>query len=164
MTTLDEMQRDGGRDFDFEFGAWATHLRRLRGPLTGSTDWVEYEGTSIVTPVLGGRANVVDLDVTGPAGRIVGLSLRLYRPETSDWSLNFANAADGLLTTPAIGRFEAGRGVFASDEELDGRAILSRFVISDITARSCRFEQSFSDDGGRTWEPNWIAVDTRIDA
>jgi len=160
MGDVDE-QRDGQHDFDFEIGTWTTHLRRLRGPLTGSTDWVEYDGTSIVTPLLGGRANVVDLDVNGPAGRIVGLSLRLYRPETRDWSLNFANVADGLLVNPAIGRFEGGRGVFASDEDLGGRPILSRFVVSDITERSCRFEQSFSDDGGRTWEPNWIAVDTR---
>lgn len=152
----------GRHDFDFELGSWRTQLRRLRGPLTGSTDWVEYEGTSIVTPLLGGRANVVALDVSGPAGRIEGMSLRLYRPETDDWSLNFVNALDGLLAVPAVGRFADGRGEFVSDEELGGRPIRSRFVVSDITADSCRFEQAFSDDGGATWESNWIAVDTRI--
>jgi len=31
-----------------------------------------------------------------------------------------------------------------------------------LTASSCRFEQAFSDDGGKTWEVNWIATDTRV--
>jgi hypothetical protein len=155
--------RDGQHDFDFEIGTWATHLRRLKVPLAGSTDWVEYEGTSVVRKVWSGRANLVELDVAGPAGRIEGLSLRLYRPQSGQWSLTFASSVDGLLATPAIGAFEDGRGAFYSQEDLDGRAILSRFVISDITATSCRFEQAFSDDWGSTWESNWIAVDTRID-
>jgi hypothetical protein len=30
-----------------------------------------------------------------------------------------------------------------------------------VTANAARFEQAFSDDGGITWEVNWIAVDTR---
>jgi len=155
--------RDGQHDFDFEIGKWATHLRRLKAPLTGSTDWVEYEGTSVVRKIWEGRANLVELDVAGPAGRIEGLSLRLYRPQSGQWSLMFASSANGLLATPAIGAFADGRGSFYSQEDLDGRAILSRFVISDITATSCRFEQAFSDDWGTTWEPNWIALDTRID-
>jgi hypothetical protein len=102
---MDAGIRDGQRDFDFEIGTWATHLRRLKGPLTGSTDWLEYEGTSIVRKILDGRANLVELDVVGPAGRIVGLSLRLYRPQSGQWTLNFANMADGLLAQPAIGAF-----------------------------------------------------------
>ncbi len=154
--------RDGQHDFDFEIGTWATHLRRLKAPLTGSTDWAEYKGTSVVREIWGGRANLVELDVAGPAGRIEGLSLRLYRPQSGQWSLTFASSASGLLATPAIGAFEDGRGAFYSREDLDGRAILSRFVISDITPTSCRFEQAFSDDWGTTWESNWIAVDTRI--
>ena len=155
--------RDGQHDFDFEFGTWATHLRRLKDPLTGSTDWVEYEGSSVVRPIWGGGANLVELDVAGPAGRIEGLNLRLYRPQSGQWSLTFASSTNGLLATPAVGEFEDGRGTFYSQEDMDGRAILARFVISDIAATSCRFEQAFSDDWGSTWEPNWIAVDTRID-
>ena len=161
---MDRSIRDGQHDFDFEIGTWTTHLRRLKDPLTGSRDWVEYEGTSVVRKVWGGRANLVELDVAGPAGRIEGLNLRLYRPQSGQWSLTFASSANGLLATPAIGGFEDGRGAFYSQEDLDGRAILSRFVISDITPTSCHFEQAFSDDWGSTWEPNWIAVDTRIDA
>ena len=153
--------RDGQRDFDFEIGLWKTHLRRLVRPLTGSTTWVEYEGTSRVSKVLDGRANLVELKVAGPAGRIEGLSLRLYNPQSHQWSLNFANINDGILTPPTIGEFKNGRGEFFNQDTLNGRSILVRFVVSDITQNSCRFEQSFSADGGKTWEVNWIALDTR---
>jgi hypothetical protein len=153
--------RDGQRDFDFEIGAWKTHLKRRLKPLTGSNEWVEYDGTTIVRKIWNGRANLVELDVSGSAGRIVGVSLRLYNPDSRQWSLNFSNVDGGTLSPPTIGEFRNGRGEFFSQETLNGRAILVRFVISDITPRSCHFEQAFSDDGGKTWEVNWIATDTR---
>ena len=161
-TSQPQVRRDGQHDFDFEIGTWKTHLRRLVQPLTGSKTWVEYDGTSVVTKVMNGRANLVELKVDGPAGHIEGVSLRLYNPQSHQWSLNFANVNDGVLTQPALGEFKEGRGEFFNQDTLNGRSILVRFVISDITSSSCRFEQSFSDDGGKTWEVNWIAVDTRV--
>ncbi len=155
-------ERDGQHDFDFEIGTWKTHLSRRLHPLTGSTTWVEYEGTTIVRKVWDGRANLVELEVDGPAGHIEGLSLRLYNPQSHQWSLNFANSNDGTLNPPTIGEFNDGRGEFFDQETLNGRAIFVRFVISDIPPNSCRFEQSFSNDGGKTWEVNWIATDTRV--
>ena len=154
--------RDGQHDFDFEIGTWKTQLKRLVKPLTGSTTWVEYEGITKVTKVLDGRANLVELKAKGSAGTFEGLSLRLYNPQSRQWSLNFANVNSGVLAVPAIGEFKNGRGEFYNQDTLNGRSILVRFVISDITPNSCRFEQSFSDDGGKTWEVNWIAIDTRI--
>ena len=151
----------GEHDFDFEIGSWHTHLKRLKNPLTGSTTWVEYEGTTVVRKVWNGRANLVELDVKGPAGRIEGLSLRLYNPDSRQWSLNFSNSASGTLTTPMIGEFRSGRGEFYDQETLNGRAIFVRFVISCSNADMCQFEQAFSPDGGKTWEANWIATDTR---
>ena len=155
-------ERDGQRDFDFEIGTWTTHLKRLLHPLTGSTTWVEYDGTTVVRNIWNGRANLVELVVDGPAGRIEALSLRLYNAKSRQWSLNFASSGSGSLGQPAIGEFRKGRGEFFNQETLNGRAILVRFVIFDVTPTSCRFEQSFSDDGGKTWEVNWIATDTRV--
>jgi hypothetical protein len=154
--------RDGQHDFDFEIGTWNTRLSRLQKPLTGSTTWLEYVGTTVVRKVWDGRANLVELEVEGPVGRFEGLSLRLYNPQARQWSLNFSSSKGGTLAEPAIGEFRNGRGEFYSQEEFNGRSILVRFVISVITSDSCRFEQSFSDDGGKTWEVNWIAVDTRV--
>jgi hypothetical protein len=154
--------RDGQHDFDFEIGTWKTHVRRLVHPLTGSTTWVEYEGTTVVRKVWNGAANVLELVADGPAGHFEGMNLRLYNPESRQWSLNFANRNGGTLGQPTVGEFKNGRGEFYDQETLNGRAILVRFVISDITPDSCRFEQAFSDDGGKTWEINWIATDTRV--
>lgn len=155
-------QRDGRHDFDFEIGTWRTRLRRLLHPLTGSTAWVVYEGTTVVRKVWNGRANLVELEADGPEGHFEGLNLRLYDPRSRQWSLNFANARDGKVAAPTIGQFRDGRGEFYDQETLNGRAILVRFVISDVTAESCRFEQAFSGDGGKTWEVNWVATDTRV--
>jgi hypothetical protein len=131
-------------------------------PLTGSTTWVDYDGTTRVRPVWNGRANLLELEADGPSGHIEALSLRLYNPESHQWSINFANSKGGTLGTPTIGEFKHRRGEFYDQETLNGRSILVRFVISDITATSCHFEQAFSDDGGKSWEVNWIATDTRI--
>src|SRR6186997_876877 len=98
-------QRDGQHDFDWEIGTWKTQLRRLQRPLSGSTTWVEYEGTTVVRKVFDGRANLVELVADGPAGHFEGMSLRLYNPEAHQWSLNFASAASGTLATPTIGQF-----------------------------------------------------------
>jgi hypothetical protein len=155
-------QRDGQHDFDFEFGTWKTHLSRLLHPLTGSKTWVDYDGTTIVRKVWNGRANLVELDADGRQGHFEGLNLRLYNPQSHQWSLNLASSRDGIFGPPSIGEFKKGRGEFYDQEVFNGRAIFVRFVITDITPASCRFEQAFSTDGGKTWEVNWIATDTRV--
>ena len=94
-------QRDGQRDFDWEIGTWTTKVRVRRNPLSGEAPvWVEYQGTSAVKTVSDGRANLVELSVSGPKGKIEGVSLRLYNPEARQWSLNFASYRDGMLTAP----------------------------------------------------------------
>ena len=153
---------DGSRDFDFEIGTWHTHIHRLQHPLSGSTIWTDYDGISVVRKIWGGKANMVELEVDGPAGHIEGLSLRLYDPRSRQWSLNFASSAGGELGVPTVGEFQDGRGSFYDDERIGDRMVLVRNIWSDITPISGRFEQSFSDDGGKTWEVNWIATDTRI--
>jgi hypothetical protein len=154
--------RDGQHDFDFDIGVWKTHLRRLVHPLSGSTTWVELDGTTVVRKIWDGRANLAELETDAASGHLSVLSLRLYDPQARQWSLNTANAKVGTLGVPTVGEFKEGRGEFFDQETFNGRTILVRNVWSDITADSCRFEQAFSDDGGKTWEVNWIAVDTRV--
>jgi hypothetical protein len=154
--------RDGQHDFDFEIGTWQTHLKRLLHPLSGSSSWVELEGTTVVRQVWSGRANLAELETDAASGHLQVMSLRLYDPHAHQWSLNTANANAGTLGVATIGEFKNGRGEFFDQEIFNGRTILVRNVWSDITADSCRFEQAFSDDGGKTWEVNWIAVDTRV--
>lgn len=154
--------RDGQRDFDWEIGIWATNVRVLRNPLSGERpDWAEFQGTSIVRPILGGRANTVELSVKRPSGAIEGVALRLYNPKARQWSLNYATVGGGAMTAPVFGRFDGkGRGEFYGQDMLDGRAILVRFLITQVSPKEARFEQFYSDDGGKSWELNWLAVDT----
>jgi hypothetical protein len=153
----------GAAGFDWEIGTWTTVVKVRRNPLSGTApDWAEYRGTSVVRPLMDGRANFVDLAVSGAAGTIEGGSLRLFNPTTGQWSLNYASANGGELTAPVYGGFDAaGRGLFYGQDRLGGRVILVRFVITRISADEARFEQAYSADGGTSWEDNWIAVDTR---
>jgi hypothetical protein len=156
-------ERDGQHDFDFEIGAWKSHGSRLVHPLTGSKTWVEFDGTSVVRPVWNGHANLVELEADGPvAGHIENLSLRLYDPQSHQWSLYYSSSKSGTLSVPTIGKFKNGRGEFFDMELLNGKNILVRNVWLDITPNSCHFEQAFSEDAGKTWEVNWITTDTRV--
>jgi hypothetical protein len=154
--------------FDFEFGAWKAHLSRRLKPLTGSNTWVEYTGTSTVTPWWRGKANVGELELQGPTGHIEGMSVRVYNPATHQWGISFANSAQGQLGSAMFGGFKDGRGEFYAQDTLNDRMILVRFIFSGVsdlrspaTDREFQLEQAFSDDGGKTWEPNWIAKFTR---
>ena len=156
------LARDGSHDFDYWFGRWKEHSRRLLHPLTGSKDWVEMDGGSVVTQIWGGRANLVEFRGDGPNGPIELLSLRTYNPRTHQWSINFATPGGGQLGVPAAGTFKNGRGDFYDQEPFNGRMILVRFSVWPITRDRMQSEQAFSDDGGKTWEINWINQYTRI--
>jgi hypothetical protein len=151
------------RDFDFFMGRWKVHHRRRRDPLTGSTSWYEFDGTAAARPVWGGLANLDEVDYQGPGGWLRGVTVRLWDPKTRLWSLYWASSAGGRFEPPVVGAFAGGRGEFHGHEILGGKAVFVRFVWSEITAASCRWEQAFSDDGGRTWETNWIADFTRVE-
>jgi hypothetical protein len=155
--------RDGQKDFDWEIGTWTTKVKVRRNPLSGTApDWAEYEGTSVVKPLLHGHANFVELSVAGTRGKIEGGSLRLYNSKAGQWSLNYASATGGVLTAPVFGSFDGrGGGAFYGQDTVDGRTILVRFIITQISPNEARFVQAYSVDGGQRWEDNWIAVDTR---
>jgi hypothetical protein len=153
--------RDGAHDFDFNIGSWHTHIKRLDHPLTGSTNWVTMDGDVTVRKVWDGRAQLEEIEADGPGGHWEGMTLFLYNPAAHQWTLNFSSSKSGALEIPSTGEFKNGRGEFYNADTLNGRAILCRQIWSDITPDSHRFEQSFSDDGGKTWEPNFVAVLTR---
>jgi len=156
--------RDGQHDFDFEIGSWKIHLKRLDQRLVGCTTWTEFDGTSVTRKVWDGRANLEEFEVDSPTGHIEGLTLRLYDPQTHQWNIYWATSKSGSIGVPTIGEFKNGRGEFYDTEPSgpNGRAVLVRFIWSNITPNSAHFEQSFSDDGGKTWEVNWITDQTRV--
>jgi hypothetical protein len=155
---------DGQHDFDFELGRWKMQLRRLKNPLHGSHEWIEFSGTSVTRPAWDGKAQVEEFEVDSPVvGHIEGMTVRLYSPVGHQWSLYWANQKNGHFDVPTIGEFKDGRGEFFDQEVFEGRSILVRYVWSNITPKSAHFEQSYSADGGKTWEPNWITDQTRVE-
>jgi hypothetical protein len=151
---------DGSHDFDPLIGSWTYHLKRRLHPLTGSNQWVEFEGSGTCHKVFDG-AQIDQGEWNGPAGRIVGLTLRVYNPQSHQWRLYWDNQKAGVLDPPQVGEFKNGVGEFFAQDTINGKTILLRFRWTNL-ATTPHFEQSFSDDGGKTWEVNWITDQTRV--
>jgi hypothetical protein len=144
------------RDFDFLLGSWRVANRRLKRPLAGAGDWEEFAATAVVRPILDGLGNE-DVFTTDHAGGFVGMSFRFFDPERQRWSIYWADSRrPGELDPPVFGRFEGDAGVFRGEDVFKGRPVLVRFTWSGVTTATPRWEQEFSDDGGRTWELNWV--------
>ena len=152
---------DGQHDFDPLIGSWKYHLKRRLNPLTGSNAWVEFDGTGVCRKVWDG-ASLDQVELDGPAGHIEGLTLRVYNPQSHQWRLYWANRKVGILDPPQVGEFKNGRGEFFAQDTINGKTILIRFAWTNTTTDTPHFEQSFSDDGGKTWEVNWITDQTRV--
>jgi hypothetical protein len=150
---------DGSHDFDFLIGDWKVHLRRLPDRLVGSHDWIEYDGISNHHKLLDSNANFEQFDVTNKAKglRIKGQTLRLYNPQSHQWSIYLVDVDKGTLGLPAtVGEFDGKHGQFYDQEDYKGRAILVRYEWFDLSPDAARMEQAFSADGGKSWEVNWI--------
>jgi hypothetical protein len=153
--------RDGQHDFDFNIGVWKTHIKRILDPLSGSSHSMLLDGTVTVRKVWDGRAQMEEIEADGPNGHWEGLTLFLYNPEAHQWTQTFADNKNGVLESPLIGEFNNGRGELFNQDTFNGRSILVRAVWSAITPDSHHFEESFSDDGGKTWAPAFTANLTR---
>ena len=148
--------RDGSHDFDFIFGRWNIHNRRLREILAGSGEWYEFEATSRARPLLDGAGNEDEFR-TDHDGGFIGMSFRFYDPETEQWSIYWVDTRHpGRLDPPVVGAFDGDVGVFEGEDIFRGRPIRMRFIWSGLTTSTPRWEQSFSDDAGVTWETNWL--------
>lgn len=155
-------EQDGRDDFDFFIGHWKGQNRRLRERLKGCQDWEEFEGTSVVWKILGGMGNMDEVTFHRETGYAQGVTLRLFDPQTREWSIYWASSAGGRLEVPMIGKFKEGRGEFYAREVFENQHIFSRFIWSVFSEDSCRWEQAFSQDGGSTWETNWVTNFTRL--
>jgi hypothetical protein len=151
------LQREAtARDFDFLLGSWQVANRRLRRRLAGSDDWEEFAATSTVRPILGGLGDE-DVFETEHDGGFVGMSFRFFDPERQRWSIYWADSRrPGELDPPVFGCIDGDVGIFHGEDVFRGRPVLVRFTWSGVTTRTPRWEQAFSDDGGRTWETNWV--------
>jgi hypothetical protein len=151
---------DGRNDFDFLMGPWRVHNRRLRERLKGSKDWDEFEATNVARKLLGGLGNEDEYRTEYWPGYI-GMSFRFFDPKTRRWAIYWADNENGVLEPPLYGTYSGNRGVFETTQVVKGKTIRVRFIWSRTDTPSPRWEQAFSDDGGKTWELNWTMDFTR---
>jgi hypothetical protein len=153
-------QHDGSHDFDFLIGDWKAHVRRLPDRLDGSHDWVEYDGISNHHKLLDTNANFEQFEVTSTDKKqhIRAQTLRMYNPDTHQWIIYGLDLDNGELdpAAPVVGEFHGNRGEFYNRITWRGRVVLVRWMWLNISPHAARMEQSFSPDGGRDWEVNWI--------
>jgi hypothetical protein len=151
------------RDFDFWPGRWNVRNHVLRERLAGADEWDEFEATVVARPLPGVLGNEDEFR-TDYAGGFVGMSFRFFDPETRLWSIYWADSRrPGRLDPPVFGSFSGDTGVFEGEDTFAGRRILVRFVWSGVRTPTPRWEQAFSDDGGKIWEPNWVMEFTRAE-
>ena len=154
--------RASKHDWNFLFGRWKVRHRYLEGRLRGSNEWIEFDSECEAMPLLLGLGNLDRNTFVRDGQKIEGITLRLFDPATGEWSIHWADSAHpGSLIPPMSGRFTGDAGEFYGDEFVDGRRVLCRFVWTRTPPDAPRWEQSFSDDGGKTWETNWIMEFTR---
>lgn len=154
---------DHSHDFDPFLGTWHSRQHRLKERLAGSEDWIEFEGTQVVRPLLGGQGNMTENVFTMPDGSIHrGVTLRAFDPKTGRWSIWWLDGNDPTkIDVPTVGTFENGIGTFYSDDTFKGKPIKVRFRWSNITPTTLQWEQAYSADDGKTWETNWVAYFTK---
>lgn len=151
------MSHDPVHDFDWLFGSWRVRHRRLKERLLNNADWVEFEGTCVSQPLMGGTSNVDDNVLHLPEGTYQGVGLRAFDAKTKTWAIWWLDSRNPhSIEVPVVGGFTDGVGTFVADETLRDRPIKVRFQWSKITRTSAQWEQALSPDGGRTWEVNWM--------
>jgi hypothetical protein len=153
--------RDGEHDFDFNIGVWHTHLRRVLDPFSSSSESFVLEGTVTIRKIWGGKAQLEEIEADGPKGHWEGLTLFLYDPQAHQWGQSFINSRMGELGSPLIGSLHDGRGELFAQDTFQGKTILVRRAWSEIKLNSHHFEESYSNDGGRTWKAAFIGDLTR---
>lgn len=145
--------------FDFLAGTWDVANRWRTDFLDPASEWEEFPAVSRASRHFEGGASFDEIEF--PTKGFAGLTLRLYDPELDQWSLYWSSTRSGKLFPPVVGRFGGGRGEFYGDDTHAGKEVRVRFVWSDITEASARWEQAFSSDGEKTWVTNWIMEFTR---
>jgi hypothetical protein len=154
----------GLHDFDFLVGHWRVHHRKLKERLANSHEWIEFEGTLFSQPLMVGYSNVDDLVLNVPGAPYRGVALRSFDPKSQQWLIWWLDSRNplGSLDPPMRGGFKNGVGTFYGDDTLNGKPVRARFIWSGITPTSCRWEQAYSPDGGKTWETNWAQDIIRV--
>jgi hypothetical protein len=156
-SNVTQQEDDGRADFDFFIGSWTVRHRCLQGWLKGSTSWEAFDGTSVARKILGGRGHIEEVTLDLESGTTEEVVVRLFDPQTQQWSIYEADGGNGFDPRPAIATRKDGHIEGYAHIPWEGRSVFRRVIWSEITATSFHWDQAFSADGGKTWETIWMA-------
>lgn len=139
--------------FAFLNGNWRVHNRRLKEPLSGKEEWIEFEASAKFFTLLDGLVSVEEL--RDAKGAPFGSAMRTFDRENRTWSDAWVAARDGVLQLPVHGRFEGDTGTWVSPDNFNGQPVLARGVWKRVSASEVTWEQALSRDFGKSWEVNW---------
>lgn len=154
-----EVPADGRSDFDFVFGHWHVHNRKLADVTDPACEeWIEFDATSAAEPVLGGLGHTDRIWTDA----FEGFTLRQFDPGARVWRIWWASSGrPGHLDPYVEGAFTDGVGQFFCDDVLGGHRVKVRFRWTTRDVNAPRWEQAFSYDDGATWRTNWTMDLTR---
>jgi len=154
----------GINDFDFFIGNWQVKHRRLKERMVNCQEWLEFDGSTSTSQIMGGAGNMDDNLLNMPGGAYRAATLRSFDAEKGIWSIWWLDGRyPAQLDVPMQGRFVNGEGQFYADDTFAGQAIRVRFLWSIPAPDQPRWEQAFSVDGGINWETNWVMDFQRIE-
>jgi hypothetical protein len=147
-----ELPNGSSHDFDFFSGRnWTVHGRKRVGRFKGSNQWEEMDGYE-TTRRIGDKGMIVELffPTWRPGFKIT--VLRLWDPSTRTWEE--IDIRPDAISPPLVGAFHNGLGILVGDDKIDGKDVKTRYTWTADPVHP-RYQQEFSDDGGRTWEIDW---------
>jgi hypothetical protein len=149
-------------DFDFLVGNWALKDKKLKSRLTGSNEWIEFESTVEMHPLLNGIGNMDTYRTTVDGKPFEGIAVRLFNPKTKLWSIYWADSNAGVMDPPVVGSFEGNIGRFYCKDKFKGKDIIVLFLWDKTNPNNPVWSQAFSPDNGKTWEVNATNTSHRV--
>ncbi|NLP85102.1 hypothetical protein HF576_14715 [Microbacterium sp. CFH 90308] len=147
--------------FDFLIGEWSVANRRLRRPLSGTSDWYETPATARSSTLHNGAISIDEMWY--PDLGFAGASIRVHDPAADDWTIYWVKSRTGHLQPPVRGVWGPGNVFTATGPDIfEGTRIVARYRWHSISAQAATWEQAFSVDGGLTWETNWVMTWARV--
>lgn len=139
-------------DFDFNYATWNTHITAGTKAMTGLV---------CVRKIWNGKALMEEIKAGSGSSGFQGLTLFLYDPQAHQWSQTYADSSDGAFNPSMVGGFANSRGLLIGQDTNGGKHVFTRDLWSNITPSGHDFEIDYSDDGGTTWHPMFVAKLTR---
>lgn len=125
----------------------------MSAPLADGGEWLHFSGAMTARTYFNGAISNDEFHFPSRSSR--GMTIRLFDPDTEQWSLYWVSSLDGKLNPPVRGGFSSGVGEFYRDSVRDGQPTRIRYRWRNISHHEASWELALSTDSGASWNTNW---------